>query len=276
MKNKHNQSETTFYSARGIMFMVIAVLLFATLALIGMYHLGVINIPSFLTDFLGNKEEVPPAPPAANIAPETGTVEHIEALPRDEYAAALVDISFPEEFYQSYTVTVSSDKAKHVTDYVAIYQNGNWWVQTQENGAIMSTTVFKNGTLQISNNAENSFITSPSSTVPFAEYSGYTSLKELVGIINALTSGETVEYGGGIADYSLSFTQARGTNENIFTFDFSRKDGFSERYTFGLESATILSITKSDTNGNVFYQMNMKDSKNDLKDVNTESLIKLK
>ena len=50
MKNEHKKSEMTFYSARGIMLMIAAVLIFATIAVIGMYRLGVISIPDFISD----------------------------------------------------------------------------------------------------------------------------------------------------------------------------------------------------------------------------------
>ena len=54
------------------------------------------------------------------------------------------------------------------------------------------------------------------------------------------------------------------------------RDGISEEYTFALESATILSIKKYDSDGEKIYQMEMKDSRNSLDEVDVESLLVLK
>lgn len=276
MKNEQKKSEMTFYSARGIMLMIVAVLVFATIAIIGMYSLGVISMPSFITGFFDNSVESTSPPPVANIAPETGETVFHEALPRDEYAAALADIFVPDEFYYNYTITRSYGESFHAIDYVAIGKNQNWWIQSKEDDVIMSTTVCKDGTVQFSDNADNTFVKTTASDTSFAEYSGFMPLKELTVLISSLTNGDAVEYGGGVSDYSLSYTQARGTNENIFNFNFSRKDGISEEYTFALESATILSIKKYNSDGEKIYQMEMKDSRNSLDEIDVESLLVLK
>ena len=276
MKNKGKKSEMTFYSARGIMLLIIAVLIFATLAIIGMHSLGVINVPSFISNIFNTPTQLPPAPPAANIAAQSGEAVFNEALPRDEYAAALADIAFPKEFYYNYTITRFSGEFSRAVNYVAIGQNDNWWIQTKEDDVIMSTALCKDGVLQFSDNADNTSATTSATDISFAEYSGFTPLKDITFLIRSITSGENVEYGGGINDYSLSYTQARGTSENLFNFSFSRKDGISEEYTFALESATVLSIKKFNSDGEKIYQMEMKDSRNSLEEIDADSLITLK
>ncbi len=276
MKNEQKKNEMTFYSTRGIMLLIAAVLVFATLALIGMSWLGVISIPRFITEFFDNSVETVPAGPISNIAfGENNTVFH-EALPRDEYAAALADISFPSEFYYNYTISLFSEADTLTTDYIAICKGNDWWLQTAQNDVIMSTVICKNSLVQFSDNADNSFVTASQNNISLAEYSGFMPLKDLTLLIASLTSGNEVEYGGGVSDYSLSYTQGRGGTENLFSFNFSRKDGISEEYTFALESATILSIKKYNSDGEKFYQMDMKDSRNNLDEINVESLIVLK
>ncbi len=276
MKNEHKKSEMTFYSARGIILMIVAVLIFATIAIVGMYHLGVISIPSFIANVFDKTTDVSALPPSANIASKREETERFEALPRDEYAAALADILVPSEFYYNYNITWFSGEVSRTVDYTAIAQNSDWWIQTRENDVIMSTAICKDGIFQFSDNADNSFATTSGENISFAEYSGFMPLNELTSLIYALTSGESVEYGGGVSDYSLSYTQARGTSENLFSFNFSRSDGISEKYTFALESATILSIIKSNSSGEKIYQMEMKDARNNLDEIDVDSLLVLK
>lgn len=276
VKNENKKTEMTFYSARGIMLMIVAVLIFATIAIIGMYSLGVISIPSFISNVFDKHEEVSALPPSANIAPLGEETDRHEALPRDEYAAALAQIALPSEFYYNYNITWSSDESSRTVNYISICKDGNWWIQTKENDVIMSTAIYKNGVFQFSDNADNAFVTVESTDISFAEYAGFMPLEDLTALIYSLTSGERVEYGGGVSDYSLSYTQAKGASENLFSFNFSRSDGISEKYTFALESATVLSISKFASNGEKIYQMEMKDARNNLDEINVDSLFVLK
>ena len=276
VKNEHKKSEMTFYSARGIMLMIAAVLIFATIAVIGMYRLGVISIPDFISDVFDKTTDVSALPPSANIASHGEETERFEALPRDEYAAALADITTPSEFYYNYNLTWFSGDSSRTVNYTAIGKNGSWWVQTKENDVIMSTAVCRDGIFQFSDNADNSFAETSGEGISFSEYAGFMPLEQLTALIYALTSGDSVEYGGGVSDYSLSYTLARGTNENLFNFNFTRGDGVSEKYTFALESATILSISKFNSDGEKIYQMEMKDARNNLDEINVDSLLVLK
>ena len=273
MKKNNNKStprgETTFYSTRGVVILIIAVVIFALSAIAGMYALGVIKLPSFIGDFFA--DETLSQPKAENIAPAE-TEELYKALPAGEYAVALADMPLPEEYYRSYSITLSSGDTQKSTDYIAIKKGDDWWVQVSENEVILSTALCSGGVVKITDNASNSSITSDAENgVTFKERCGIMPLGELAELIRAVESGEDVAYGGGIATYALSFTQSRGTGENIFNFSFSCENGISEEYIFAFESASILSAKKT-YNGETIYQMELKDSRNELSEIDIDAL----
>ena len=276
MKNNQPKGDLTFYSTRGILLMIIAVLALAIIALIGMYLLGIISLPSFITNIIDTPDVNTAAPLAANISPESEKAEFKETIPRDEYASALAGIIMPSEYYQRYSISISLGERTMTSEYTAIYDNGNWWIQEKDGDVILSTTICKDNMVQIYDNTNNSFVTDSTDSISFAEYSGYLPLKELVNIIYSLTNDEAVDYASGITDYSLSFTPARGGGESFFTFQFKRKDGFSEEYTFSFENATIVSASKFNKSGEKIYHMEMKDSRNNITDFDVESLFVLK
>ena len=272
MKNKSNGTDV-FYGKKGIAFLISAAAIIAVVGLVGMYLLGIIQVPSFFEDLFSPKETESIAPISGNIKPEGEEKVYHEALPREKYATALADISIPNEYYQRYSISLFAGDITKTTDYTALYKDGDWWVQTSENDVILSTVICKNGTVKISDNTDNSSVLDSSGKINFFEYLGYTPLDTLTDMIKALANGENIDYAGGISDFSLSFTQARGTGENIFSFNLTRNDGFKEEYTFAFESATILSAAKYSPSGEKIYQMEMKDSKNDLEDVDVASLL---
>ena len=275
MKNNKKNGDLTFYSARGITLLLVVITVFAILALGGMYALGVISMPSFITNIFNPPENTVLVAPDANISPEVSNFEYMEAISREEYADALASISIPSKFYQNYEITRYHGELSATVEYTAIYDGGNWWVQTKEGDVIISTVVCKDGKIKLSDNTDNTSVFVPASDISFTEHCGYLPIKNLTDIIHKLTNGQTVEYAGGISDYSLSFTPSRGTSENIFTFFFRRKDGISEEYTFAFESATILSAVKYNKDGERIYRMEMKNSRNNLDDVDVASLIKI-
>ncbi len=272
MKNKNNSSDV-FYGKKGIAFLISAAVIIAAIGLVGMYMLGVIQVPVFLEDMLSPKETEDIAPISGNIKPEDGEKVYYEALPREKYATALADISIPDEYYQRYSISLFAGDITKITDYIAIYKNGDWWVQASENDVILSTVISKGDKVKISDNTDNTSVLDSTGKINYFEYFGYTPLDTLTKIIFALANGESIDYAGGISDFSLSFTQARGTGENIFIFNLTRSDGFKEEYTFAFESATVLSAAKYSPNGEKIYQMEMKDSKNDLEDIDVASLL---
>ena len=272
-KNKH-----TFYSARGIGLMAAVLLLFIILALTGMYTLGIIHLPDSFSALLGQAEETTAPAAAVNIAPEGEKAELYEAIPREEYAKALADMHLSTEYYRAYSITVSFGIREDTTDYVAIRRGEDWWVQTSKDSVILSTAICKDGTVRITDNAQNTAVTAAGYSedtpggISFEERCGVLPLERLVEMIRAVSGGEAVAYGGGITDYSLSFTQARGTGENVFVFTFTCQNGITEEYRFAFESAAILSASKSLGDLKI-YQMEMKEHRNDLSDVNVDSLI---
>lgn len=269
MKNPKEKAK----SKSGILPFIVATTVVTVLGLIGMYALGIISMPEFLSDIIESPEASAAAPLAGNIAPFDEDAEYYKALPREEYADALADISIPNEYYQRYTITLFSGETAHTTDYTAVMDGGDWWVQTSENDVILSTVICKDGKVQITDNADNTSIVDASGEIRSYEYFGYTPLSELTAMIKALANGETVDYAGGISDFSLSFTQTRGTGENIFSFSFTRTDGIKEEYTFAFESATILSAVKYAASGEKIYQMEMKDSLNNIDGVDVNALL---
>ena len=271
MKNK-NITTDRFYSKKGIVLIICAALVFTATGIVGMYMLGIVKMPSFMSAFL-NKSDTPTASHIAmNIHEEDENQTFYEALPREEYAIALADISIPEEYYQRYTITLYAGEAVRSTDYTVIYKHGDWWVQTKENDVILSTVVCKDKKVKLSDNSDNTSVTDASGEIDCFEYFGYPSLAKLADMICALAKGETVIYPGGVADFSLSYTKTRGTGENIFNFNLTRGDGFKEEYTFAFESATLLSAVKYSPSGEKIYQMEMKDSRNDIEGIFVNSL----
>ncbi len=271
MKNKNNGANR-FYSKKGVVLIISMAVAFTAVGLLGMYALGILKTPAFLSDILEKPDAPTPSHVAMNIAAEDEDRVFYEALPRDEYAIALADISLPEEYYQRYTITLFAGEAAHTTDYTVIYNHGDWWVQTSEKDVILSTAICKSGTVKLSDNSDNTSVTDTSGDIDCFEYFGYTSLDKLADMICALAKGESVNYPVGVADFSLSYTKARGTGENIFNFNLTRSDGFREEYTFAFESATILSAVKYSPSGEKIYQMEMKDSRNNIEGINVNSL----
>lgn len=281
MKQKTKETKKnklTFYSTRGIGFMAAVLLLFVILALTGMYTLGIIRLPESFSSLFGQAEETTAPAAAANIAPAGEEAALYEAIPREEYAKALADMHLPTEYYRAYSITVSFGIREDTTDYVAFRRGEDWWVQTSKDDVILTTAICKDGTVRITDNAQNTAVTAEGYSaenpegISFEERCGVLPLERVVEMIRAVSGGETVNYGGGITDYSLSFTQARGTGENVFVFTFTCQNGITEEYRFAFESAAILSVSKS--LGDIkIYQMEMKEHRNDLSDVNADSLI---
>lgn len=274
-KTKNN---ITFYSARGVWTLVALLVLFIILGLAGMYALGIVRLPASFSALLRQTEPSVPSAAAANIAPAAESGELYEAIPREEYAKALADMQLPEEYYRQYSITVSFGARADVTDYVAIRRGDDFWVQTSKEGVILNTAICKDGTVRITDNAQNAAVTAEGysidnpSGVSFEERCGVLPLNRLVEMIRAIANGEKVDYGGGITDYSLSFTQSRGTGENIFVFVFTCQNGVTEQYRFGFESAAILSASKS--YGDILiYQMELKEHRNDLSDIHVDALL---
>ncbi|MBQ4556031.1 MAG: hypothetical protein IJA60_00105 [Clostridia bacterium] len=271
MKSKQNKpiGETTFYSTRGIIILVVAVLIFAAIALVCMYMIGVIKLPGFISNhFTG--ETIPPSN-AENIAPLESEAVY-KALPAGEYAIALADMPIPSEYYLNYNITLSSEDNKNSTDYIAIKKGNDWWVQTSRDEVILTTAICKNDVITITDNASNSSVTDTSKIgTTFKERCGIMPLSELVEMIRAVECGENIAYGGGITTYSLSFTQARITGDNLFNFSFTCENGISEEYIFAFESAAILSAKKI-LNGKTIYQMELYDSRSDLSEIDTDAL----
>ena len=115
MKNK-NITTDRFYSKKGIVLIICAALVFTATGIVGMYMLGIVKMPSFMSAFL-NKSDTPTASHIAmNIHEEDENQTFYEALPREEYAIALADISIPEEYYQRYTITLYAGEAVRSTD----------------------------------------------------------------------------------------------------------------------------------------------------------------
>ncbi len=280
-KTKDKQKNNIpFYSTRGVGLMVALLLLFILLALTGMYSLGILRLPQSISALFGSDTQTTEPPAAANIAPEGEEAVLYEAIPREKYAKALADMHLPTEYYRAYSITVSFGIRENVTDYVAIRRGDDWWVQTSQDNVILNTAVCKDGSVRITDNAQNAAVTAESysavhpSGISFEERCGVLPLYRLVEMIRAIADGEELEYGGGIVDYSLSFTQARGTGENVFVFTFTCDNGVTEEYRFAFESAAILSAKKS--LGEIeIYQMEMKEYRNDLSDVNADALLTL-
>lgn len=264
----------------GIIITVCAVVLILSITLAVLFSVGVIKPPAFLASYFSG--EVTPSTPSksANIAPQGEAYPPKKALSAGEYAIALADMNIPQSFYMSYKITLFSDTNQSTTDYVAIKDGDTWWVQASKNDIILTTAICKNNVVKITDNASNSSVvtdayseTTPSG-ITFKERCEFMPLSELVQIIKAVDSGETVTYGGGITTYSLSYTQSRSTSENLFSFSFSCENGISEEYIFSFERAVILSATKK-YGDKIIYQMELKDSRDDLSDIHLDELTKI-
>lgn len=275
---KATKTKSPFYSARGVAILITVLLIASAFALWGMYALGVLRPPQYITDLFTEQTTSPlPIGASANIAPEVTKPPLSEAVPREEYAFALSEMHFPAETYRKYTITLQSAAYSDTTVYYAIQKGNDWWVQTVQDDVIMTTALCKSGRVRITDNAQNTSVALPekSAQVPngvsFEERCGIMTTKSLVEIIRRAAAGESVEYGGGVRDYSLSFTPARGTGENLFTFSFVNGSGVAEEYVFAFESARILSAKKS-IGDTVIYKMELKDYRNDLTDIDTATL----
>ena len=73
---------------------------------------------------------------------------------------------------------------------------------------------------------------------------------------------------------SQRYYNVGGTGENVFVFTFTCKNGVTEEYRFAFESAVILSAKKSFGEVQI-YKMEMKEHRNDLSDVDVDSLLTL-
>ncbi len=272
------KNSATFYSARGVALLVAIMILFTLVALAGMYMLGIIALPRSLTGlFNAETEALAPVHGLADLPDGPGESLLSEALPREQYAAALELMTLPEAYYRSYTITVFSGGNSVKTDYTAVYRERDWWVQISEQGTVISTAVCQNGEVEITDHTRDASVTAlgasefSAGSVSFEERCGVLTLRTLTSMISSLEAGESVSYGGGeIADYTLSFTPARGTGENLFTFSFSLGD-LREEYVFSFESAVILSAAKY-YKGTQIYAMETKAYANDLSALNVNSL----
>ncbi len=266
------QSKTPFYGA-GTLWLAIAILaLVITLLLWGLAYLGVVDIPDLSSSQENGNSASNPNAPTANIAGEPENKPLYEAVPRREYATALANMQFPSEYYRNYRITLSSDDTKYTTEYFVICDNDDWWIQTAVDKTILQTVICHNGKTSITDNAANTSVKIDSDFGPdFEESCGIMTLERLVEIIHAAANGDDIDYGGGISDYSLSFTQTRLSGENLFSFSFSCPNGISENYTFSFENAVILSATKS-FDGKEIYKMEIKDYRNDLTEIDVNAL----
>lgn len=275
---KATKTKSSFYSARGIALLITALLIASVFALWGLYAIGALRVPQYITDLFAEETSAPlPSGAAANIAPEGTEAPLQEAVPREEYTLALSEMHFPTEFYRSYTITLQNATYADTTVYYTIKKGSDWWVQTVKDNVIYETALCKNGKVRITDNAQNASVSLPEKSeqvpngVSFEERCGIMTTKSLVEIIRRAATGEPVEYGGGVRDYSLSFTPSRGTGENLFTFSFVNGSGIAEEYVFAFESARILSAKKS-VGDTVIYKMELKDYRNELTDIDTATL----
>lgn len=278
-KNKTDK-QAVKKSKRNIRVWLIWIFLSIIIVFVALFAFGVLKPPAFIESFFNGDKAVAAPKKSANIAPQSDATSPQKAISQGEYALALAEMNIPNSYYLNYKVTLSSSIGNDVTDYIAIKRDNDWWVQTSKDGVILSTCICTDGTVKITDNASNSSVTSPAyddktpNGISMKEKSSLMPLSELVRIIKAVDSGESVSYGGGIETYSLSYTQSRLTSENIFSFSFTCKNGVSEEYIFSFERAVITSATKKYGN-EIIYQMELKDSRNDLTDINIDELLKI-
>lgn len=264
-----------------LVIIIICAILISIIAIpVILFSLGVVKPPEFIASYFGGETATSAPVKSANIAPMDDSYSPQKALPSGEYAVALADMRIPESFYLSYKITLFSDTNQNVTNYVAIKDKDTWWVQTSENDVILSTAICKDGTVKITDNASNSSVIAKAFSdenpngVSFKERCGIMPLSELVQMIKAADLGEEISYGGGITTYSLSYTQSRSTSENLFSFSFTCENGISEEYIFSFERAVILSATKK-YGDKTIYQMELKDSRDDLSDIHFDELTRI-
>lgn len=260
MKKKNNN----FFSSSKWLWLLIASLFISCIVFaIVFLKFDVIELPS------NSPSQVQiPNSPAANISAEEAK-DVFEAIPREEFANALAKMQIPNEFYRSYRIVLKSGEYSNPTEYYAIKKNNDWWVQISKNGVIRETTICHNGIVTIADNAANTFVNTEN--VSFEERCNILSLQTLVNMINDIANDRPVNYGGGISDYSLSYTQTKTSGENLFSFAFVCKNGISEEYTFSFENSVILSASKK-LGDEEIYKMEIRDYRNSLSGIDTDSL----
>ena len=260
----------------GIFILAIAIIL-AVILVFGMSKFDIVN---FFDNLFAEEVTPPNNSPAANISDNKNVNDFYEAVPRNEYATALAKMHLPDRYYRNYKIAISSDEDIFVTEYFVVKDRSDWWIQTLSNDIILQTVICKDGDVTITDNAANTAAKAKELSkeapfgIAFEEKCGMISLRTLVNIIFAVANGEQVDYGGGIADYSLSFTQTKLSGENLFSFSFVCQNGVSEEYTFSFENAVILSASKS-YEGKEIYKMEIKDYRNSLDEIDIESLFSI-
>lgn len=260
----------TFYSARGVTLLLSVVLVFAVLALLGMYSLGVIRPPASLSAWFG-------AAQTAAIAPEAAETTLTPAIAREEYAAALGSMPIPSAYYRAYTVTLRSGNASVTTRYDVVVRDADWWVRETRDDIALSTAVCRAGSVEITDHTRNLTVMAAEAGadtpdgIRLAERMGVMPLGDLTALIGTLGEGVTSDYGGGITGYSLALTPARGTGVNVFTFDFTTASGVREVYSFSFENAVLLTAEKY-LGDRLIYQMENTAYRNDLSDIDADKL----
>ena len=253
------------------------VLILAVLALCGMYSLGVIRPPATLAALFGATETTARPAQTADIAPATEATTLTPALAREEYAAALGGMQMPNAYYRAYTVSIYSGNASVTTQYDAVVRDADWWVRETQDGVALSTAVCQSGSVKITDHTQNQTATATAASadtpggIRLAERMGVMPLDELTALIGALGEGDAPDYGGGITGYSLALTPARGTGENVFTFDFTTASGVREAYSFSFENAVLLTAEKY-VGDRLIYKMESTAYKNDLTAADTAGL----
>ena len=270
-------SSKTFYSARGVSLLLTVVLILAVLALYGMYSLGVIRPPASFAALFSKEETTARPAQTADIAPEAEETVLSPALAREEYAAALGRMQMPPSYYRAYTVTIYSDSAAVTTQYDAVVRDADWWVRETRDGVALSTAVAVDGSVTITDHTQNRSVTASASTadadsgISLAERMCVMPLDALTSLVGTLGEGGTPDYGGGITGYSLALTPARGTGENVFTFEFTTALGVREVYSFSFENAVLLTAEKY-VGDRLIYRMENTAYKNGLTDTDIQGL----
>ena len=267
----------TFYSARGVTLLLSVVLVFAVLALLGMYSLGVIRPPASLSAWFGAAETTARPAQTAAIAPEAAETILTPAIAREEYAAALGSMPIPSAYYRAYTVTLRSGNASVTTRYDVVVRDADWWVRETRDDIALSTAVCREGSVEIIDHTRNQAVTAAAADadapdgIRLAERMGVMPLGDLTALIGTLGEGGTSDYGGGITGYSLALTPARGTGENVFTFDFTTASGVREVYSFSFENAVLLTAEKY-LGDRLIYQLENTAYRNELSDIDADKL----
>lgn len=273
---KKTQTKTN-KNGGSIFTIILALVAFTVIFVFGMHKFGVINLSESFGSIFTEAEPPYNNAPAANISNNPSKNEYFEAIPREEYALALAKMQFPNEYYRNYKIAISSAESMYVTEYFVVKSHDDWWVQTANEGVILQTAICSDGSVTITDNAANTSVNVSEYSaeaplgVSFEEKCGIISLSTLVDMICAVANGDKVTHGGGIADYSLSYTQTKPSGENLFSFSFVCQNGVSEEYTFSFENAAILSASKS-YEGKEIYKMEIKDYRNTLDEIDVNSL----